>query len=435
VTGALLGFSTGAGALVVAALGVDRGSWWLTHLQAHGAAQLFGWAGMFTIGLAWHVLPRFRNVTPLFPWPQRAVLFLLATGTTVRFLAQTMPASPVAQASAFAGAMAIFVAVLCFVAFAGHTLARGARVHDSVEVWLIAGLVWAVVAAGLHLAAMWQLPRNGIAVAPFTLTGAFTQAALFGFLASFTIAISQRAVVGLLGLRPTYRPLAWFAFVTLNAGTILSVAARASGWGVEMLGFGSLLQAAGLIAAVVALRVLEPPAIRRPLPPATYARFGSVIRAAYAWLALGGALLALEGAGRAFGFSTFAFSGASVLHAIALGFITTLIMGMATRMVPMFEGSELPLQRLMDVAIGLHLGGLILRIGFGLFRPAWSDAALGVSGIMGLAGFALFTIPVWRAMRPSARRAYAERMAAMGAERLVEVRRPGRAAREATRGR
>lgn len=58
-----LGFITGSGMLIAEWVGIDQGIWWITHAQAHGMAQIFGFTGLFTIGVGFHVVPRFRNGT------------------------------------------------------------------------------------------------------------------------------------------------------------------------------------------------------------------------------------------------------------------------------------------------------------------------------------------------------------------------------------
>jgi hypothetical protein len=416
-----LGFSTGAAALLLPALGIDRGTWWISHIQAHGAVQIFGWAGLFTMGMAWHVIPRFKNATSEYPWPQRVTLGLAVAGIILRFVGQTAPAGQVAHAVAVTGAIAVLGGVAVFVLFSARALARGEPSHAPTDRWLWAGLAWAVIAAVLHMAATWRIPISGASVAPVSLESAFVQAGVFGFLANFAFGISQRAVVGLLGLRPTFIRLMWPAFMAINLGVAVSVAARVSNADTVFFGLGMLILAAGLLAFVIGLRVLEPAASKRPVVPGTYPRYPLVARFAYAWLAIAAVLMAVEGSGLIAGRTLVANLAAPVLHAVVLGFITTLIMGMTSRMLPMFEGAELPAQRVLDVAIALHLAGLALRVGVGLATPSWSQPVLAASGLLGLVALVLFAIPAWRVMRPSAREAYRKRAAAIGAAHLANV--------------
>src|SRR5579872_7442195 len=46
------------------AFSVPLGAWWEAMAQAHGHLQLYGWAGLFVLGVSLHFLPRLRG-TPL----------------------------------------------------------------------------------------------------------------------------------------------------------------------------------------------------------------------------------------------------------------------------------------------------------------------------------------------------------------------------------
>jgi uncharacterized protein involved in response to NO len=51
---------------------VPLGTWWVAVAQAHGHLQLYGWAGLFVLGVALHFLPRLRGAplagARLIPW-------------------------------------------------------------------------------------------------------------------------------------------------------------------------------------------------------------------------------------------------------------------------------------------------------------------------------------------------------------------------------
>jgi len=71
-------------------IGMPLGLWWEAVVQTHGHLQLFGWAGMFVIGVALNFLPRLRG-TPLarpalLPW----ILGLLVAGLLLRFVSQPL---------------------------------------------------------------------------------------------------------------------------------------------------------------------------------------------------------------------------------------------------------------------------------------------------------------------------------------------------------
>src|SRR5262249_20470502 len=58
------GFGIGLLAVLGRAGGPDLGAYRLPLTQAHGQVQLLGWIGLFVVGIAYHVVPRFRSVAP-----------------------------------------------------------------------------------------------------------------------------------------------------------------------------------------------------------------------------------------------------------------------------------------------------------------------------------------------------------------------------------
>jgi len=72
------------------ALSIPLGAWWEALAQAHGHLQLYGWAGLFVLGVALHFLPRLRG-TPLagarlVPW----LLGILIVSLVSRAISQPM---------------------------------------------------------------------------------------------------------------------------------------------------------------------------------------------------------------------------------------------------------------------------------------------------------------------------------------------------------
>ena len=82
VIGVVGGFALAATLTVTRALGVT-GLWWAAAAQAHGHLQLYGWAGLFVLGVALHFVPRLRGAPlvgarwiPAILWAQAGSLAL-----------------------------------------------------------------------------------------------------------------------------------------------------------------------------------------------------------------------------------------------------------------------------------------------------------------------------------------------------------------------
>jgi uncharacterized protein involved in response to NO len=75
---------------VTYALALPLGAWWEALAQAHGHLQLYGWAGLFVLGVALHFLPRLRGkplvAARLVPW----LLGFLITSLVLRAVSQPL---------------------------------------------------------------------------------------------------------------------------------------------------------------------------------------------------------------------------------------------------------------------------------------------------------------------------------------------------------
>ncbi len=82
------GFGLGMLLFLHLAAGQPAGLWWVAAVQAHGHVQLFGWGGMFALGIGLYFLPRLRGCPPPSPWAVRTAAWLLGGGLALRALTQ-----------------------------------------------------------------------------------------------------------------------------------------------------------------------------------------------------------------------------------------------------------------------------------------------------------------------------------------------------------
>jgi hypothetical protein len=164
-------------------------------------------------------------------------------------------------------------------------------------------------------------------------------------------------------------------------------------------GLGGLAIALLLVVFTWALGILSP-AHDEPEPGADrgYEKF---VRLAYAWLVVSGLMLA--------SFSGLALAGRTIdhayvgayRHALTVGFITTIMVGMALRIIPVFRGVPLWSGRLREITFWLLAVGNVIRVLFQSLSaaagPAWLRVA-GISGLLELAALALFGINIWKTM-------------------------------------
>src|SRR4029077_18899921 len=83
IVGVAGGFTLATVLTMTAAFHVPQGSWWRALVQTHSFLQLYGWAGLFALGVAAYVAPRLRGaplaLSVVLGWglsPHLASLFL-----------------------------------------------------------------------------------------------------------------------------------------------------------------------------------------------------------------------------------------------------------------------------------------------------------------------------------------------------------------------
>ena len=145
-----LGFATGAGMLLRLVFGPPDGITWRTHTQAQGVAQAMDWPGLFVMGIAYHVVPRFRNTPMPFVRPQYLSLALVLAGVSFRFFGQSFHGWEYSDLLLQVSAVELIAGAVLFVGLTGWTLRQGNADHSQVEWWVWTELAWLVVSVLAH---------------------------------------------------------------------------------------------------------------------------------------------------------------------------------------------------------------------------------------------------------------------------------------------
>jgi hypothetical protein len=385
----LAGTPVGVGLLGWRQLGVPAltADW----LHFHAGIQVFSLLGTLIVGVAHHLLPRFTGrpvaATALTPW----LALLLAGGLALRMAAVTMGAGAVAAAGALAQAAA-------FTLFAGWVwraldpppLARLRR-H------LTLASAWPAAAAALEAVLRVVALADGLATPPLDAMRAVHSMALLGGVIGWVSGVLLRAgpmfvagwrvptaVAVLAGAGPAVAGV-------LSAATLIAAPAAA----------GRLARLADLVAlGAVATLVVSAGALRRAgraLPMLSRSAAESRIfrlGVACALLAtLGAAVLALAALGLVPGGVGVALApGGAVAHAlldalrhlVAVGFLTSVVVAMTFRLIPVLEATALPWPRLRDVALAALLGAVVARSAQALASEGrwWLAPAVVLSGVL-----------------------------------------------------
>ena len=393
----------GAWALVVMALRGRLGGFGHGLLQVHGHYQLFGWVGLFVVGIAYHILPRLTGV-PLPSYRLASLSFALMVAGTLLRTAQALDPSALRSTLLIGGGLMELAGCLIFTAMAVRILLRQAGRVIVYQWYLAIGCAWLLVAALLNLGHAAWLAMRGVTEVPAFLNLPYLTVFLLGFVTCWILGVSLRTLPVFMGLPSRPRAAAW-----LLAPLTVAVGLLALGEAVWLAGGSPIARVVfGLggigVAACLALFTGALGILRRTGGPAEagldrgYEKF---LRLGYVWLLIAAAML--------FSFSVrvigahdmpHALVGA-YRHALTVGFITTIMVGMAMRIVPVFRGVPLHSPLLLEWTFWLLAIGNVMRVLFqslsAFAGPAWLRPA-GLSGILELAALLLFGINIWKTM-------------------------------------
>ncbi|HJT35583.1 MAG TPA: DUF1858 domain-containing protein [Pirellulales bacterium] len=416
-----------AGIAVVLTLGAAWGAYLLARIalagsftaagvqavNAHGHAQIFGWVGLFVMGFAYQAFPRFKHTSLAHPRWAFATLWLLLAGLVGRSVGQVLAADhawiwwlTVAASACEVAAVAIFAWLIVV------TWRRSGKPLAFYEYYILSALGWffaqtiyesvyltvTSAARGDELVALvstWQAPLRDIQI--------------HGFALLIILGVSQRLFHHFYGLPIANSRLSLSTLAVLNA----AVAGEAAGlvlmkisshaW--AALWYGSVLALAAATAVLVkSWRIFS--------PAEDGDRSLKFLRAAYVWLFVSLAMLvalpayqygllaavAPESAAARLGFSH-AYYGAA-RHAITVGFVSLMIVGVAAKVVPTLNGiSPASLTALWPTFLLINCG-CALRV-CGQTVTDFSSHAYplaGVSGTLEVTGLAIWGWHLWQVM-------------------------------------
>lgn len=373
-------------------------SWWPALVQAHGNAQLYGWCGLFVMGIASHSLPRMLRKPPMRAWRATAIFGLVLAGLLLGLMAQPLAAAH-PWGLLFVLSMALqWAGVSLFAGFLFRTVGVP-REPSPAFVW--AGTAWFWSGATLRLALAVGAVRSGAATPDAALNAAYLHLMTWGFLVSYVLGYSLRLLPAFVGLPAPKARACWISLGLLVASTATGAAGAALRN--EPLGFASaLLALCGIAAAVGALRLWSPALSPGDAEGAWLLRFA---RTAYFWLAAAGLILAglrgAEWAGPVSALHQHALGGAA-RHALTVGFVSLMIVGVAWRILPIFSGAERAQPHLVPLVFGVLVAGNTLRvvgqIGAGLWGGGWYPL-MGISGWLETFALLVFALDVLRLLR------------------------------------
>ncbi|HEY8489970.1 MAG TPA: NnrS family protein [Dehalococcoidia bacterium] len=386
------------------------GARWPALAQAHGHAQVMGWAGLFILGMGYRLVPRFTGV----PLRGRALVVpsgvLLAAGVGLRVVLQPLADHAAAGALLPLSALLELAGAAIFAGLTLPALLRATRARAGFAPYLVAVDIWLVTQAALAVPWLWDAGRSGVPYLPWDQNRVLLAIQFYGVLLPAIFGVSLRTVPVFFGRPLPGARAAWPGCALLQAGLLAYTAAALwRNYHPEASGLRAgetaalLLVAAGLVAPLLLTGAWRRPSRLRPgARPA--ARF---VQVAYAWTALAGLLLAYAAAtALAAGRDVLPNQTDAVRHLLAVGTVTTMIVGMARLITPAFA---VPRQygaprfwEVQGILLGLSAATFLRFLGAWPRDPdffALQQWMLAAAGLLALVAVALFAASLVRSAR------------------------------------
>lgn len=379
----------------------------LPAIHAHAHAMIFGWVGLFVMGFAYQSFPRFKFTTLWRPGLANLTLYLMLFGILARVAGGMLQHGTLALSLGAASAAAEITAIVLFVVIVLKTARQSMSTRSPYELFIIAALGWfliqAIFSGFFFFAETTAATLQETILRTALLDGPLRDVQLLGFAALIIAGVSQRFVPVVYGLGQPRHDRQRLIFWLMNGSLVLDVASYAALLTTGNPFFGLTLELSYLLmVAWAVLLVIQLRVFTRTTQPNRSWKF---IRAAYVWLLIAMVMMPLlmpYSSWMGEGFSH-AFWGAH-RHAFTVGFISMMILGISSRVVPILAGVDSKqLSSLWGPFILLNAGcaGRVILETLTDFAPHVAYPLIGITGFAELAALAWWGIELWHVMNLS----------------------------------
>lgn len=357
--------------------------------QIHGHAQIFGWVGLFIMGVGLHAVPRFKMAGLPSLRAANVCLGLMVTGIVVRTFAQPF----VWRWAMLASGIMELVGVGIFVWLLALVARQSKQVTEFYEKFIIASVGWLVVAAFWNLLACVQMFAKNSPGIPPVLDAWIIHVGLFGFISNMIFAFTLRVLPHFLGLREPRVMPANAAFLLWNAAILCRYPVA---WQREALDWtASGLELVATLLFVWASGIFAKRRVKVEI---------AGVDNAFAWFIYLGFVWLILDMGQPF-HADLPRLTAAARHGMTVGFIASILMGVAYRILPIFNGVNLHSPRALRISFWLHAAGttLILAMAYSARREQpWMFQWAAASGWCVAAAIAVFAWNLWMTLRVKA---------------------------------
>ncbi len=396
-----------AGIAVILTVGAGWGAWLLWQIgfagsftgvsvldvNAHGHAQIFGWVGLFIMGFAYQAFPRFWHTTLAIPELAVTTFIAMLIGIIVRTTGMTFHTESWALTAAMFGGFLEIAAVFVFLWQLVLTFKRSDATFEPYMLFVFAALAFFLIQGAMSVwhtyNTMTATTRDELVWYVATYQAVLRDVQIHGLAVCMILGVSLRLLPGIFALPEIGRKKCVTAFTLILMAIIGEVVLFLTYRFTHNHVWAAFLLVPWLMLTVGSLIIPIAWKLWRPLPVAD--RSSKFIRMAFAWLAISMLMLLMLPVYQIV--SGIPFSHAyygSIRHAITVGFISLMIMGVAAKAVPTLNGIDhKTLSALWGPFILVNLG-CTLRVSLQTLTD-WHPlffALVGISGLLELSGLA-----------------------------------------------
>lgn len=398
-----VGVTFGAIVLSYIAIQLNFNAVYYALIQAHGHAQIYGWVGLCIMGFALYIIPRVKNTELRFRGLVNFCYVFATTGILLHAVVQPLPYNSLRFLLPISAILEI-ISIVLFILIVLRTILASKEKTGIFDKFFKAAIIWLLISTCLNMGMICYLYKHALYEMPKSFFSLYVHLYLFGFVLMFIFAINIRTVYAFLDIKPVRVKAVNLTFWIMNVSLPIYfithlfanenvVAFRLSQAVAFPIGFA-------LFTFVFGLRVFERSTkeLQDVIMDRSYAK---TIRTAYLWLIVSAVILLIM---PFLGHETEIqkrFHG-SLNHAITVGFITMMIIGYASKMIPTFKGINMHSIRLSNITFILLNTGCFLRvfsqIMVGIHGKTVFYVTMGTSGWFELAALSLFGYNLWKTM-------------------------------------
>ncbi|MCR4289841.1 MAG: DUF542 domain-containing protein [Candidatus Scalindua sp.] len=421
-TAIVIALSTGCvyGAFMLFYMGIQHSLYSVPKvlIETHGHTQIFGWCGLFIMGVSYFVLPRFYAVRIYSGKLANLSFYFMVAGISLVFTYRTL--LPLNSHYFFkililSGCLLEVLAVLMFLIVAVKTVLSAEKQElETYETFLFSGYLWFLIATVAHAGIIYYMLNAGETLIPHATIYPLRHIQVMGFITLVIFGVVSRTLPAFLGLKTPNAKVNLLIMFMLNASVLVRAVSQPLMvyyadfnlpyyYVFNTLYFTSgCVEFLSILLFLYNLNILSKPEVdfSGMEIEKSYEKF---VWAGILWLIVAEIAMMVFTVQESFiGVPVSHALIGAYRHAVTVGFITMMIFGFASRIIPISQGIKLHSYSSLTITFILINVGSTLRV---VFQPLAVHTGsvpyyliMGISGLIESVAILLFGINIWKTM-------------------------------------